>query len=270
MKQRWMIPMLALAFAVTACSSEDDFSTGAGEGQVTFTVDVPAEINQVQTRAESGYALPAALVPAAADFALQMTGSYLDEQNLTQSYTGSWVTVAAYHMEKPDLQAGTYSATFTHGEAGVEGAGKAYFTGALTDFAVKANKTMTYPVSCKLANSCFTVQVTEWMLNYYDAIELTIHTATNSFTFAMNSQEVTELTFVNPAQVLALSGKAVKAQNGVAVEFAKTQIGSTIAPETLYAISVDHGKAGAGSLSIAFDGTFTEVEEQEIELNPEI
>ena len=47
MKQRWMIPMLALALAVTACSSEDDFSTGAGEGQVTFTVDVPAEINQV-------------------------------------------------------------------------------------------------------------------------------------------------------------------------------------------------------------------------------
>lgn len=265
-----MIPMLALALVATACSSEDDLQTGAGKGQVDFAVDVPEEINLVQTRAESGYALPAALVPAAEDFALAMTGTYLDEQNLSHTYEGSWVSVAAFNTEKPDLQAGTYTATFTHGEANAEGVAKPYFRGEVANFVVKANKTTTYPVVCKMINSCFTLQVSAWMLNYYDDIELTIHTATNAFSFTMNSQEVTELTFVNPAQVLSISGTAVKSQNGVVVEFPKTAIGSTLVGETVYAISVDHGTAGAGSLSIAFDGSFTEVAEVEIELNPEV
>ena len=265
-----MIPILAWGLALVACQSEDDLRTGAGEGRVAFSVDVPVEIKQVQTRAESGYALPSELVPAAQDFALQMTGSYLDEQNLTQTYQNSWVSVSAYNTENPDLQAGTYSATFTHGQRGVEGEGKPYFAGELTSFEVKANKTLTYPVVCKMANSCFTLQVTEWMLNYYDEISLTIHTATSDFTFTMNSQEATTLTFVNPAQVLSISGTAIKAQNGVAVEFPKTAIGSALVAETLYAITVDHGTAGAGALSISFDGSFTEVPEVEIELNPEV
>ncbi len=270
MKKTWMIPMLAVAMMLSACSSEDDLQWGAGEGKVSFALDVPTEVNYVETRAESGNQLPAELVPAADDFALQMTGSYLNEANQTQNYTGSWVTVAAFHTERPDLEAGTYSATFTHGESGVEGVGKAYFTGAVTDFAVKANKTVTQQVTCALANSCFTLEVSEWMLNYYDDIKLTIHTAQNSFSYSMNSTEKTELVFVNPAQVLSFSGSAVKAQNGVAVEFPKMPIGSTLASETLYAVKVDHGTAGAGSLSISFDGTFTEVAEQQIELNPDV
>lgn len=264
-----MIPMLAAALIATACSSEDDLQWG-GKGKANFALDVPTEVAYVETRAESGYELPAELVPSATDFALRMTGSYLDEANQSQTYTGSWVSVSAYHTERPDLQAGTYSATFTHGESGVEGVGKAYFTGAVTDFEVKANKTVTQQVTCALANSCFTLEVSEWMLNYYDDIELTIHTAQNDFTYSLTSTEATELVFVNPSQVLSFSGKAVKAQNGVAVEFTKSQIGSTVVAETLYAIKVDHGTAGAGSLSVSFDGTFTEVSEVEIELNPDV
>lgn len=262
--------MLAVALLGMACSTEDDLQSGSGEGQLSFSLEVPTEIAQVETRATSGYALPEEVVPASDAFALQLTGTYLDAQNLSQSYQNSWETVAAFHMERPDLNAGTYSATFTYGDASAEGVGKAYFTGSLTSFEVKANKTVSYPVTCKLANSCFTLQVTEWMLNYYENIQLTIHTAANSFTYPMTSTELSELVFVNPAQVLAISGTAVKRQNGVAVEFPKSSIGGSLVAETRYAIQVDHGSAGAGSLTITFDGTFTEVAEVEVELNPEI
>ncbi|MBE6207833.1 MAG: DUF4493 domain-containing protein [Rikenellaceae bacterium] len=270
MKHLWMIPMLAAALLGTACSAEDDLQTGAGEGNVSFSIEVPAEIAQIETRATSGYALPAELVPSVDAFALQLTGTYLDAQNLSHTYQNSWETVAAFHAEKPDLNAGTYSATFTYGEASVEGVGKPYFTGALTNFEVKANKTSTYPVTCKLANSCFTLQVSQWMLNYYKDIQLTIHTATNSFTYTLTSTQPTELVFVNPSQVLSISGSAVKSQTGVEVEFPKSSIGGSLAAETKYAVQVDHGSAGAGSLKITFDGTFTEVAEVEVELNPEV
>ena len=270
MKRTWMIPMLALAFVATACSSEDDLQTGFGEGKVDFSIEVPTQIAQIETRAESGFMLPSELIPAGEDFALAISGSYLDEQNVTQQYQNSWISVAAYNTESPDLQAGTYQATFTYGNSGAEGVGKPYFKGTLADFTVKANKKLSYPVVCALANSCFTLEVTEWMLNYYDELQLTIHTATNSFTYALDSREATELTFINPAQVLSISGSAVKAQNGVAVEFPKTAIGSAIAAETKYAIKVDHGTAGAGSLTITFDDTFTEVAEVEVELNPDV
>lgn len=269
MKQKWMIPMLAMA--LVACSSEDDLQTNFGKGQITFEPEVSTEIAQIETRATSGYALPSELIPAGEDFVLAIAGTYVDANDQTQNYAQSWTSVAAFNLEKPDLQAGTYTATFTYGDPAAEGVACPYFAGELVDFAVKASKTTTYPVSCKLANSCFTLQVSEWMLNYYDEIQLTIHTATNDFSYTMNSTEVTTLTFICPEQSLSFSGTAIKSQNGVAVEFPKTTIGtSTVAAETLYAISVDHGTAGAGSLTITFDDSFTEVAEVEVELNPDV
>lgn len=270
MKHLWMIPMVAAALLGTACSAEDDLQTGVGEGHVAFAIEVPSEIFQTETRATSGYELPAALIPSTDAFALQLTGTYLDAQNVSQNYQNSWERVSDFHTEKPDLQAGTYTATFTHGDASAEGVGKAYFKGELKDFTVKASKKLSYPVTCKLANSCFTLQVTEWMLNYYDNIQLTIHTNTNSFTYNMTSTDPTELVFVKSFQVLSISGSAIKRQTGVAVEFPKTTIGGWLEAETKYAVQVDHGSAGASSVTITFDGTFTEVAEVEVELNPEV
>ena len=75
---------------------------------------------------------------------------------------------------------------------------------------------------------------------------------------------------MNPGQMLSLSGSATKAQNGVEVTFGKTTLGSeALAARTHYAIEIDHSTAGGGSLLIAFDDTFTEVEAETVELNPD-
>lgn len=270
MKRMWMIPMFALA--LVACSSEDDLQTEFGQGHVSFRTETSNLVTEVETRATEGYELPAEVVPAGDDLRLSMTGSYTDENGNAQNYTGSWTSVAAFNLENPKFEAGIYSADFAYGEEGVEGVGKAYFAASLTDFAIKANKTTSYDVTVKLSNSCFTLQVTEWMLNYYENIELTIHTATSSFAYSLTTTEPTELVFINPNQTLSISGTATKRQNGVAVEFPLSTIGQgkQTAAETKYAIKVDHGTAGAGSLSISFDGTFTEVAETEVELNPDV
>ncbi len=269
MKCMWMIPMLALAFA--ACSSEDDLQSG-GQGQVAFKAETSSLVTEVVTRATTGYELPAELVPSGEELRLSMTGSYTDEQGAQQSFTGSWTSVAAFNLENPKFEAGTYSADFAYGDEGVEGVGKAYFAASLQDFAIKANKTTTYPVTVKLSNSCFTLQATEWLLNYYEDVELTIHTAASTFSYSLTTTEPSELVFINPDQSLSISGTATKRQNGVAVEFPLSVIGQgkKTAAETKYAIVVDHGTAGSGSLAISYDDTFTEVAETEVELNPDV
>lgn len=285
--KRWMLPLLAVALATTACSSDDEAATPLrGEGKVTFDCSTEAFVADVTTRATEGYQLPAELIPAGEAMQLTLSGTYTEEGEngspIEKSYgPRTWATVADYNTEAPELEAGiynttihayqnSYTAAISYGDMEAEGAAKPCFKGGAAAFTIAANKTTTVALSAKLANSCFVVEVTEWMLAYYTGIELTIHTASNSFTFNPTTTAPGELIFVKPGQQLALSGKAVKAQNGVEVEFPKTTIGAgAIAAESCYTIRVDHSTAGSGALQIAFDDTFTEVPAVDIELNGE-
>ena len=91
--------------------------------------------------------------------------------------------------------------------------------------------------------------------------------AGNNFSFTHSSSPDTPI-FVKPGSKLLLKGTAVKAQNGVKVEFPQQQIGVTTA-RTWHKIRIDASQAGQGSISIRLDDTLTEVPPQEIELNPE-
>ena len=286
--KKWMIPMLAVVLATTACSSDEEAATPlSGEGKVAFACQTEGFVADVTARATEGYRLPEELIPTSDSFELTLSGSYTEQDKKTlqqevKSYGPRvWATVADYNTEAPQLEAGiystaehrflnSYSASFAYGSIGEEGAAKPCFRGEVADFTIAANKTTTVPVRIKLANSCFQLGVTEWMLAYYTAIELTIHTATSSFTFHPTSTAMSELIFVKPGQQLALSGKAVKAQNGVEVNFTQTTIGSgAVAAESCYTISVDHTTAGSGALQISFDDTFTDVPAVDVELNGE-
>lgn len=288
MMKKWMLPMLVVALATTACSSDNEAATPLrGEGKVTFDCATEAFVADITTRATEGYQLPAELLPSGNEMQLTLSGNYTEEtedgSTVEQSYgPRTWATVTDYNTEAPELEAGlydavtthkflnSYSATISYGNPDEEGAAKPCFAGGAENFTIAANKTTTVPLTARLSNSCFVVEVTEWMLAYYTNIELTIHTATNSFAFSPTTTAPSELIFVKPNQQLALSGKAVKAQNGVEVEFPKTTIGSgAIAAESCYTISVDHSTVGSGALQIAFDDTFTEVPAVDVELNGE-
>lgn len=289
-KKLWML--VAVASALVGCSADDKPTMPAdGKGNVELLCSTSSSIASVVTRAGEEFALPESLVPTSDELILTLTGTYTfkDKQQddaLTQA-TYEWEhngtgTVADYAAENPALEAGVYDVDLHHysnayeasvryGNPDEEGVGKVYFEGVSPEFYVYPERTEQVNIGVELANSCYTLSVSEWMMNYYTDVVLTIHTADNSFTFEPDAENHTsELIFVKPGQMLSLSGSATKAQNGVEVTFDKTTIGSeALAAKTHYAIEVDHSTAGGGRLVISFDDTFTEVEAESAELNPD-
>lgn len=278
-KRFWMIPLSVALLGLTACSSEDDFESRSGK--LAFACEPSDFVTEVVTRAD-GIDLSetyGVTVPEGNDMALTLTGTYNDKElGEGQTYNRSWTTVTAFHTEDPDLVVdGTYAATVTHGDATAEGENKPAFKGEATGITLKSNTTTTCTITAGLVNSCFTLAATEWLLNYYSDIELTIHTTTggSDFTFNPTTTQESKLYFIRAGQTLSISGKATK-QNGVEVTFEKTVIGkqegSTTATVTTeaakkYTITVDHSTAGGERLTITFDDTFTEVTGTTEELN---
>lgn len=273
--------MLALAMLCAGCSSEDEVPAPNGSGKLQLTSRISTEVSEVISRAGQSE-LPAELVPDADVLSLTITGSYTDKGQDPVAFNKTWATVADFESENPDFEAGyynasagsyqnSYKATLSYGDPSSEGEGKAAFAGASNDFVIYAGSQPTrVEASVKLANSCFTFAVTEWMLNYYTDLKLTIHTEANNFTFEPTTTTPSTLIFVKAGQSLRFSGSATKKQNGVEVTFPETTLGNaTTVAQHKYMISVDHSTAGAAGLQIAFNDTFTEVPEQEVELNPD-
>jgi hypothetical protein len=129
-------------------------------------------------------------------------------------------------------------------------------------------KTIQKTITASLTNSVISLECGEWFKKYYSEAQFTVQTeAGNNFSFTHSSSPDTPI-FVKPGSKLLLKGTAVKAQNGVKVEFPQQQIGVTTA-RTWHKIRIDASQAGQGSISIRLDDTLTEVPPQEIELNPE-
>ena len=302
--KRLLISMLAVGLLASACSSDEDSIEPAipesGVGHINLSCSANPQIGEVIARAESGFALPTEVIPEGTAFNLIISGSYTKNGQLTtwlwptvstdeaqdDNNAGSTEvtkTVAEFNTEKPAIEAGaydvnqskylnSYTAQVTYGDPDVEGEGKAYFAGATSEaFSVYPGQTKQVGITASLANSCFTLIAEEWLLKYYDNIELTIHTANNEFTFALNeTSSSSPLIFVKSGQKLSFSGKAVKSQTGTSVEFPKTTIGVQLAPDTHYAINVNHDNAGGANLIITFDDNFTEVPVVNVQLNPDV
>lgn len=306
--KRLLISMLAVGLLASACSSDEDSIEPAipesGVGHINLSCSANPQIGEVIARAEASednFDLSEHItIPEGTAFNLTISGSYTKNGQLTNwlwptvstdeaqddnnaGSTEVTKTVAEFNTEKPAIEAGaydvnqkiylnSYTAQVTYGDPEDEGEGKAYFAGATSEaFSVYPGQTKQVGITASLANSCFTLTAEEWLLNYYDNIELTIHTANNEFTFALNETTPSSpLIFVKSGQQLSFSGKAVKAQTGTSVEFPKNTIGENLAPDTHYAINVNHDNAGDANLIITFDDTFTEVPVVEVELNPDV
>ena len=167
----------------------------------------------------------------------------------------------------PFMPSGDYTATISYGDPQQEGSTAFCYQGAL-DFTILARKTIQKTITASLTNSVISLECGEWFKKYYSEAQFTVQTeAGNNFSFTHSSSPDTPI-FVKPGSKLLLKGTAVKAQNGVKVEFPQQQIGVTTA-RTWHKIRIDASQAGQGSISIRLDDTLTEVPPQEIELNPE-
>lgn len=273
---------MAASTMMVACSINDEGSKPKmGEGQIEFTCSVDADIDDVTTRATSGYKLPDELIPQNLNTALQVkiTGEYDDPKTKDvvdmQQYTGSWSTLQAYNEGDIKLNQGGYSAELENkpqrDENGnvIEGEANPYFKGGAygNTIEVIAGVPTQANIALSLANCCFTLKVTEMFMNYYSDVTLTIHSASNSWTYNPTAfGEVPPLIFVNAGQKLKFSGSATK-QNGVEVEFPETELDTTLQKDTHYNIIVDHSTAGGSGITITLGNDYTEINEVEIELN---
>ncbi len=281
---------MAASTMMVACSINDEGSKPKmGEGQIEFTCSVDADIDDVTTRATSGYKLPDELIPKKQNLntALQVkiTGEYDDPKTKDVvdmvSYTGSWTTLQAYNDGDIKLNQGMYSAELENkplrDNAGnvIEGEANPYFKGGAYNNTIEviAGVTTQANITLSLANCCFTLNVTEMFMKYYSDVTLTIHSASNSWTYNPTmAGEVSPLIFVNAGQKLKFSGSATK-QNGVEVEFPETELkldADTDIPlqkDTHYNIIVDHSTAGGSGITITLGNDYTEINEVDIELN---
>lgn len=275
--------MLAAVVMMAACSKDNDgVRPSQGNGEIEFVCTVDADVDDVVTRATSGYQLPAELIPSGnaikTALTLKITGEYDDPKTKgvvdMVAYNNSWATLKAYEEEEVKLNQGSYSAELENkprrDENGLvlEGEANPYFRGGAYGnvLTVTAGLTTQANITLSMVNSCFTLKVTEWLMKYYSDVTLTIHSATNSWEYKpTTSSFASPLIFVNAGQKLRLSGKATK-QNGIEVEFPEAEIPTELKADTHYNIVVDHATAGGAGITINLGDNYTEIEEVEIDL----
>lgn len=276
MKAKLIILSICTAFLAVGCLDGDEFSTpsSVGKGSLQVISSLEENVAEVETRATSGYALPSEVIPAAENMKLRIVGTYQDSSSTTQEFDQTWTSVKSFNLEDPKFNFGTYKAYVSSGDIDVEGAMKPYFYGESADIVVATTRPTQTSVTASLKNSCFTIVFGEWLKNYYKDIVIKVSTTNNIYSFDQYTavEDAAHLIFVKPGQALKVSGTAKKKQNGVEVEFPATVIagGKLVEAETKYTITIDHSSAGGETISIGFDGTFTDIEAQTVELNPEV
>ncbi|MBQ0081279.1 MAG: DUF4493 domain-containing protein, partial [Alistipes sp.] len=267
---------ICTAFLAMGCLDGDDFTIPStnGKGSLQVVSSLEENVAEVETRTSSGYALPSEVIPAAETMKLRITGKYQDSSSTTQDFDQTWTSVKSFNTEDPKFNFGTYKAYISSGDIEIEGAKKPYFYGESDEIVVATTRPTQASVKASLKNSCFTVVLGEWLKNYYKDIVIKISTTNNIYSFDQYSasEDVDHLIFIKPGQTLKVSGTAKKKQTDVEVEFPATVIagGKLVEAETKYTITVDHSSAGGETISIGFDGTFTDIEPQVVELNPEV
>ncbi len=262
MKQLILILTALLCFS---CSKSNTTSSDSEGGKVVFNAAVESVVMEL-TKASSTSELPADLIPSIEEFALNVTGSYIDpEDNVEKDYSYTYSSIYEQNEKSPYLTEGNYNAAISYGEVNSEGEEKPFFAGN-TDFTIIARDIIECSISAALTNSAIELTTTEWFNKYYTSATFVVTTSLgNSFTFT--TEEDSPLIFVNAGTTLTLSGSAVKT-TGTSVEFPAAVIGTTSA-QTKYTISIDASEASAAeNITINFDETTTNIP-IEVELNPE-
>lgn len=272
----YIIGVVAALLSVVGCSKSSDAAADSnqsaaqmGYGTVSLSAAVSGSVAIVETRVESMYELPEAIVPTSADFAMTLSGSYVDpseeDESLIYKVEKSYDSFDSYNEELPQLYTNDdgYSVTVSYGDSSVEGENMPSYYGQSV-ITVVARTNSRASIEASLVNSIFTFATSEWFDLYYTDAEFTITTSAGSeFTFGKGVDE--RLIFVEAGTELTLSGSATKT-NGSSVTFAANKIGVTTSG-VLTSIKVDASQAGSQTISVTFDGTIVETEEQEVEFN---
>lgn len=260
--------LAVLGLALGACEkSPAPTPDETQRGSIVFDCSVSSQVSVAAAGTKADPAtreLPASCLPTVNQMEMHMCGC-------NSSFECHYETMAEY--DQPLLNPGDYTIEFSYGDPDAEGPEAAYFAGSST-CTVVARTTVSQRVVHSLANSVYTVELSDWFKNYYSEYQVSIHTESGYQSDLSSGDETTRTStestpiFVKPSTKLYLSGTATKT-NGVQVEFPKTEIGMTVA-RTWHTIRVDAGTVGHAGMIVTIDNTPIAIETIEIDLNPDM
>ncbi len=227
-------------------------------GYVNFRCGVNPDVEL--TKALPTRTLPKEVIPGTEEISLEISNS--------EGIVGSYVSMTDY--DQPMMEAGEYTAVFSHGNQDAEGNDAACFRAEKT-FTVVAQKTSEESVVLTLSNSVYSLNFSEWFRNYYadysfDIVTESGNPCTYSGTVAEPITE-TEPYFIPSGVKLYLSGKATKT-NGVEVNFPSTEI--CVSKSGVWqTININAESVSQGTIQITVDDTPVSIKEIPVELNPD-
>ena len=263
-KEHKILIMMAAGILFLQACTGTEVVVQEGTGSVEFRCSTQPEVQFARTAAKADgqqtRTLPEGILPESADLKLSITGP--------DGYSAEYETVAAY--DAPQIRAGEYTAVFSCGDPDKEGPDAAYFE-TVQDFTVVARKTSVENVAVGLANSVFSVVVSQWFADYYPEYEIVIETESGHETTLSETDTEAETesqpVFVKAGTSLYFSGTAVKT-NGAEVSFPRTEVAVTKS-RTWQTLCIDASEAASGTIEIILSDDVVEIKELEIELNPD-
>ncbi len=192
-------------------------------------------------------------VPNASDFAVTIEGN---------GQTFTWPTLAEYITEYEKgytFATGPYTVTLTHGEEGVEGYNKPYFSGSSSVEAPGYRLTANVNVECVLANSIIAIETTDNFNGYFPESEFTV----NGIEWNGESEE---LLFMNAGEVTIVC-EAVRQSDMASGAVTTLRSTVTLKPTTRHTVKFDLSTAGNATVNITFDNEVIKQEPVDTELN---
>ncbi len=251
--KKFIITLLATVIAGAAGCSKSEQPDGPGRIALSHTTDC-------------GLDTRAAVIPAAGDFVLRITGP---------DYDHTWERVSDFSAEETFFAPGTYTAAISWGDPEAEGADARAFYGE-SSFEIVPRRTIPVAITARIAHSAVAIQATEAFMRYFHDAHFTVTTATgNTFDFAPDAATLTQTTagrvtqadpvYVKPATSLSVTGSALR-QTGTSVTFPEQQLASTAA-RTCHTFTFDAPDAGSASVAIYKGEEYVETRLLHIELN---
>ncbi len=264
-----LIKISALTLLLFGCAKETSLESQSGEGSVLFECVAEQSVG-ITTKTDDDaqtYEIPAELIPSSDQFALHLTGTYVDSETEEEmSYDRIYTSIKDYNDNVPLLGEGDYKAEISYGDMTIEGEENACFKGEL-EFEIFARLYDEQTITASLSNSMIRLETDEWFDKYYSQAQFTVTTSEgNEFSFTQGGDEV--IYFIAPESSLTLKGSAINAQTEATVEFPETTIGESTA-RTISTIMIYADQAAILSFSINFNQDFTFITLDDVELNPE-
>jgi hypothetical protein len=238
---------------LVACSDENPWNTGNGEGGITPHLTTSGEVKSSIAVRSSASELD---VPEASQFSLSLS-------KLDGTYQKTWSSFDLFPTEDK-FKVGQYTMSAFYGDIEDEGFERPYFYGEST-FSVAEDQSTDVEITAKLANTMVSVAYTDAFKTYFKDFSTTLHSAGGAYIVV--PKEETRPAYLMPGDV-SITVSLTK-QNNISATFQPADFKAEAQHHYRVTFDVNNGEVGEAQLVITFDDT-VEQEAVQIDLSDEM